>query len=117
MFYFAFEVRPTAAIPQAAEIAGATAHMFVNHTARDAAEAHARAYLLDLGWLIVDMELVRQIPPEQVHALDTAAQASYRRAQHDGVHVVLCAWPMQDRPEDQVEIQPLPSPSSPPKAH
>jgi len=116
MHRFLFRVRPTAAVVDGNDIAGAIAQVWINDSDPATAEIAARGVVMDDGWLIDELRSVIRITPEQSVRLDTTAAACYRQAAKRGTFLLLSAWPIdQVRDEDVLEVRSSP-PLSPPRS-
>jgi len=113
MHFFTIRADPTAAAANTGDIASAVAHVWVNDSDRSNAERRARAYLMDHGWIVVEVELALTPTPEQIAALDAVESANYRGAVREGIHAYFVAWPKEPRAEDSpAQVRPLPKPPS-----
>ena len=106
------DVRPTAGTPQADGLAGAHALLCVMADSAHQAETLARAYLMRYSFVVDRVEGVAATPPERWPDLDTTEAALVRKAQAEGVALLLQAWPLQERaPDSGIEIRALPPPT------
>jgi hypothetical protein len=83
---------------------------------RAAAEATARALIMQDGWIVVEVEQIMQIEQAQIADFDEDIKALCRQALVDGTAALYVAWPRDVRDDDAgVELRSLPKSSSGPE--
>lgn len=119
LFFFAFEATPTAASPQATDLAGADIHIWVQADSMAGAESTARQHIMDFAWVVKELSLARHWPLERIPDLHKDEQALAQRAIRFGVAADFLAWPKEANPgEDPLEVRSAGSPrTKPPTKH
>ena len=116
-FLFVFDITPTAAAQNAADIAGGIAHIWVLDTDKSSAESRARALMLDMGWLITGLEHALEPSAEQIADLDTREAHNHRQALARGIWPDLIVWPKAAWPDGTSEMRSLTLPDDDQKKH
>lgn len=93
LFFFAFEAVPTAASPQAGDLAGADIHVWVHDKSMDSAETTARQCIMDFAWIVQSVSAARHCPLEHILQLEENEQLLVLRAIKDGIAADFLAWP------------------------
>ena len=93
LFFFAFEAVPTAASPQACDLAGADIHVWVHDKSMDSAESMARQCIMDFAWIVQNVSAAKHCPLEHILKLEENEQVLVLRAIKDGIAADFLAWP------------------------
>lgn len=114
MFCFVFLAAPTVRAPHAEDIEGGRIEVWTREQDPDAAEAKARAYIMDYSWVVKERESVKCWPDELCPDPDKSPEAFalYRKAETYGIAAVFRAWPKVPRP-GVYEYRPLGDPLTP----
>lgn len=110
LFFFRIKAIPTTAATVAHDIGGAFSHVWVVDDGMTGAETKARAFVMDHGWLVEEVELALEPTPEQLLDLGEAETANYQKALRQGIASVFHAWPRDARPAGVVELRSMGSP-------
>ncbi|MGY0646317.1 MAG: hypothetical protein ACW7DN_17250 [Paraglaciecola chathamensis] len=110
VYVFVYHLKPTIACSEFGKVGGAHVDIWVHDSSRDSAETKAKSHLFDYGWQILEVERELVIDDEQIRDYREDAQANYYQAKIHGISAFFCAYPIQDRDDDVVEIYSLGDP-------
>ena len=110
VYVFAYHVKPTATCSEFGKAGGAHADIWVLDSSRDSAETKAKSYLIDYGWLVVEQTNELVMNDEQIVHYREDAQANYSQAKKNGLSAFFCAYPVEERDDDVVEVYSIGNP-------
>jgi len=107
-YYFAIVAKPSRNNPDK-DLGGAYIHVFVTDSDIENARKRAIHYLDESFWHCENIELSKEILPEQFPLLDALLQLAYSKAQKFGICAHIDAWKSVCDPNAPIEIRYRPS--------
>ncbi len=96
-FFFNIKVEPIPDNPQAKDLNGAMAHVWVFDESINKAKEKAIRYINERGWKLIKVELSLEPNPEQISELGKEELWNYKRAELQGISADFSAWAKEDR--------------------
>jgi hypothetical protein len=122
MFFFCFEVAPTAAAHRSDGVMAGQANVFIKAENVALANVNARSHLMSYGWISSEKAIAAFSPtPEQIAQLDAGLRALHAKAEKAApvpVAFEIVAWKQSADDDSPIEVRSLGTPAvAPTKKH
>lgn len=101
------KAKPSPGSEEFGEVGGAYIHCYVQSESIADAAQKAVAFVMGRLWVVTEQIHALLMTPERIALMDEAENATYQRAQLEGLHSYFLAWPINEREEDIFEIRGL----------